>query len=99
MKRTFVLLLSIVLIAGLSMISCQKKDSGSEKGAAETSSYGEKAGDVVEKAADATVEFTEKAADTAVEYGEKAGDVVEEAAETVVEAGEEAGKALEGLGK
>jgi len=99
MKRTFVLLLSILLIAGLSMISCQKKDADTETAgelmeqAKDTATgYGEKAGEAVEEAAD-----------TVVESAEEAGEAVEEAADTVVEsaeeAGEEAGKAIEGLGK
>jgi hypothetical protein len=77
----------MLLIAGLSMISCQKKDADIE-----TTGYGEKAG-----------ELMEQAKDTAIEYGEKAGEAVEKAADTAVEygekAGEEAGKAIEGLGK
>ena len=93
MKRTFVLLLSILLIAGLSMISCQKKEpSTSEKAATETTGYGEQA-----------VEAVEEAVDTAAGYGEEAGEAVEEASDTAAgygeKAGDEAGKAIEGLGK
>ena len=105
MKRTFVFLLSILLVAGLSMISCQKKDADIE-----TTGYGEKAGELIEQAKDTAIEYgektgedVEKAADTVVQYGEKAGEAVEKAADTVVEygekAGDEAGKAIEGLGK
>jgi len=73
MKKMFIVFLSIGLIAGLSLISCQQKEPVTkEKAATETTGYGEKAGEVVEKAKVAVAS-----------YGEKAGEIIEKAQETV----------------
>ena len=68
-KNMFIVFLGLILMVGLSMVSCQKKETATkEKAATETTDYGEQAGEVVEKAKD-----------TAAGYGEQAGEVVEKA--------------------
>ncbi len=89
MKKMFIVFLGIVLIAGLSLISCQKKEPVTkEKAATETTGYGEKAEEVVEKAKEAVAG-----------YGEKAEKTVEKAQETVGGYGKKAEEAIGGSGK
>ena len=63
MKKMFIAFLSIVLIAGLSLISCQKEEPVTkEKAASETGGYGEKAEEVVKKAKEAVPGYGEEEA-------------------------------------
>ena len=65
MKKMFLVFLGIVLISGLSLISCQKKEPVSkEKAATETTGYGEKAGEVIEKTKVAVVGYGKTAEKT-----------------------------------
>jgi len=71
MKKIFIVFFSIALIAGLSLISCERKEPVTkEKAVAETTGYGEKAGEVLEKAQETVSgygEKVEKAAEKAIE--------------------------------
>lgn len=103
MKKICMVFLGMVLVAGLSLVSCQKKEPATEKETGmKTTGYGEQAEEVVEKAKEVVTEYSEKAGEaveeakeTAAEYGEKAGEVVEEAQETVSGYGEKVEKDVE----
>jgi hypothetical protein len=96
MKKMFIVFLGILLIVGLSLISCQQKEKVTkEKADTETTGYGEKAGETVEKAKEAVAGYGEKAEKT-VEKAQETVSGYEEKAEKEVENVE---KALEGFGK
>lgn len=103
MKRICMMFIGMLLISGLSMVSCQKKEPVTEKETGtKTSGYGEQAEEVVEKAKEVVTEYSEKAGEaveeakeTVAEYSEKTGEAVEEVQETVSGYGEKVEKEVE----
>ncbi len=99
MKKVFLILLGIILISGLSFVSCQKKETSQkkageavEKAKEAVSGYGETAGGTVEKAKEEVSgygktegEAVEKAKEVVSGYGGTAGGAVEKAKEELLE--------------
>jgi ABC-type transporter Mla subunit MlaD len=89
MKIVSIVLLSMVFIAGLFLVSCQKEEPAQQKeGAVQSGGYGEKAGEIVEQAKD-----------TVAGYGQQAGEAVEQVKETAGGYGKQADDLIKGFGK
>jgi ABC-type transporter Mla subunit MlaD len=107
MKIVSIVLLSMVFIAGLFLVSCQKEEPAQQKeGAVQSGGYGEKAGEIVEQAKDTVAgygqqagEAVEQAKDTVAGYGQQAGEAVEQVKETAGGYGKQADDLIKGFGK
>ncbi|KPK36386.1 MAG: hypothetical protein AMK70_02350 [Nitrospira bacterium SG8_35_1] len=102
MRKTLIVLLSLMIVSGLLLLACEKKEPETQAvhevqpakapgyGGAEIEAVGEKAKEAVgaygEKAKEAVSGYGEKAEDAAAGYGEKAQDTVQDATDKAKEA-------------